>query len=242
VNNPIFSIVIPCYNESASLETLIDEASGIAANHNGEFILVDNGSSDDTLRILKECTKPNIRWVTTAKNLGYGGGILLGLKNCNSDIIGWTHADLQTPLADVVKATSAIGINLGFVKGRRINRPYFDNFFTVGMSVLESLLFRTRLVDINAQPTVFRKDVYNSWSNPPIDFSIDLYALINAKKTNVGIGRIKVQFHRRKYGNSSWNTGINSRWKFIRRTISYSLVLRKQLLHANYSASHKLER
>jgi glycosyltransferase involved in cell wall biosynthesis len=237
VSNPYFSIVIPCYNEARSLKTLIKEASRIAVEYGGEFILVDNGSNDSTLSILSECTKPNVRWVTTAKNLGYGGGILLGLKNCDSDIMGWTHADLQTPLEDVAKAVSAIGVDYGFVKGRRMNRPIFDNLFTVGMSVLESILFRTRLVDINAQPTVFRKDFYNSWSNPPLDFSIDLYALINAKRTNIRIGRINVNFLKRQFGNSSWNTGIKSRWKFICRTISYSLTLRKQIHNVNRSAS-----
>lgn len=237
MSNPNFSIVIPCYNEARSLKTLINEASRIAVEHGGEFILVDNGSNDSTLNILSECTKPNIRWVTTAKNLGYGGGILFGLKYCDSDIMGWTHADLQTPLEDVANAVSAIGVDYGFVKGRRMNRPIFDNLFTVGMSVLESILFRTRLVDINAQPTIFRKDFYNSWSNPPLDFSIDLYALINAKRTNIGIGRINVHFLKRQFGNSSWNTGIKSRWKFIRRTISYSLTLRKQIRNVNRSAS-----
>jgi glycosyltransferase involved in cell wall biosynthesis len=237
VSNPNFSIVIPCYNEAQSLKTLINEASRIAVKHGGEFILVDNGSNDSTLNILSECTRPNIRWVTTAKNLGYGGGILFGLKYCDSDIMGWTHADLQTPLEDVAKAVSAIGVDFGFVKGRRMNRPIFDNLFTVVMSVLESILFRTRLVDINAQPTVFRKNFYNSWSNPPLDFSIDLYALINAKRTNIGIGRINVHFLKRQFGNSSWNTGIKSRWKFIRRTISYSLTLRKQIHNVNRSAS-----
>ena len=237
MSNPNFSIVIPCYNEARSLKTLINEASRIAVERGGEFILVDNGSNDSTLSILSECTKPNIRWVTTAKNLGYGGGILLGLKNCDSDIIGWTHADLQTPLEDVAKAVSAIGVDYGFVKGRRMSRPIFDNLFTVGMSVLESILFRTRLVDINAQPTVFRKDFYNSWSDPPLDFSIDLYALINAKRNNIGIGRINVHFLKRQFGNSSWNTGIKSRWKFIHRTISYSLTLRKQIRNVNRSAS-----
>ena len=237
MSNPNFSIVIPCYNEAQSLKTLINEASRIAVKHGGEFILVDNGSNDSTLNILSECTRPNIRWVTTAKNLGYGGGILFGLKYCDSDIMGWTHADLQTPLEDVAKAVSAIGVDFGFVKGRRMNRPIFDNLFTVVMSVLESILFRTRLVDINAQPTVFRKNFYNSWSNPPLDFSIDLYALINAKRTNIGIGRINVHFLKRQFGNSSWNTGIKSRWKFIRRTISYSLTLRKQIHNVNRSAS-----
>jgi glycosyltransferase involved in cell wall biosynthesis len=237
MNELRFSIVIPCFNEAGSLRELIPEASKIAKQQNGEFILVDNGSTDETLRILIDCTAENIRWVTTTQNLGYGGGILLGLENCNSNVVGWTHADLQTPLRDVVEAVNSIGNYCGFVKGRRLKRAYLDNFFSLGMSIFESILFKTKLTEINAQPTVFEKKLYESWTNPPTDFSLDLYALITAKQANLGLGRIDVYFNPRKFGNSSWNTGIISRSKFILRTIRFSFTLRKQIRHANHAPS-----
>jgi glycosyltransferase involved in cell wall biosynthesis len=239
MNDLRFSIVIPCYNEAESLRELIPEASRIAEQHNGEFILVDNGSSDETLNILNEFQAPNIRWVTTPQNLGYGGGILLGLKHCNSRFIGWTHADLQTPLGDVVEAVNLLEKCPGFIKGRRLNRAPVDNFFSFGMSIFESILFKTKLTEINAQPTVFEKNFYESWTNPPTDFSLDLYALLMAKHSNLRLGRINVYFYSRKFGNSHWNTGIVSRLKFILRTMKFSLTLRKQVRHANNAPSNK---
>jgi glycosyltransferase involved in cell wall biosynthesis len=235
-----FSIVIPCFNEAESLKKLIAEASRIGIEYNGEFILVDNGSNDGTWQILESCRAPNVRWVRTSKNLGYGGGILLGLKNSAASIVGWTHADLQTPLTDVVLAVEAIGNERSFIKGRRRNRSIFDNFFTVGMSIFETIIFRMRLTDINAQPTVFTKNFSDTWTDPPTDFSIDLYALIQARISKIEIRRVPVHFLPREYGNSSWNTGIVSRWKFIHRAISYSLKLRKQIRHVNRATSHQL--
>lgn len=228
-----FSIVIPCFNEAKGLSELITKASEIAVQGNGEFLLVDNGSIDTTLEILKANLLPGIRWVSTPINRGYGGGILFGLNSCNSNVIGWTHADLQTPLDDIVKAVKALNGRSGFVKGRRRNRPLIDNVFTAGMGVFESLLFSKWIWDINAQPTLFYKDFMATWANPPLDFSIDLYALLTATKANVGVKRVDVLFLPRKYGESTWNNGLTSRWKFIRRTIHYSFLLRKQVRSVN---------
>ena len=49
------------------------------------------------------------------------------------------------------------------------------------MSLFETLLLRTRLWDINAQPTMFHRDFFASWDRPPHDFSLDLYAYYGAK-------------------------------------------------------------
>ena len=228
-----FSIVIPCFNEAKGLRELIYQASKIAVKENGEFVLVDNGSTDSTLEMLKTNLLPGISWVSTPINRGYGGGILFGLDSCNSNVTGWTHADLQTPLDDIVKAIGALNGEIGFVKGRRRNRPLIDKVFTSGMGIFESLLFKTCVWDINAQPTLFRKDFMATWVSPPLDFSLDLYALLTATKAKVGVKRVDVLFLPRKYGESTWNTGLASRWKFIRRTILYSFTLRRQVRSAN---------
>ena len=233
INSKRFSIVVPCFNESRGLKLLIEEASDIADSSGGEFIFVDNGSTDSTLEILQQIQSSNIRWVSTPNNLGYGGGILLGIKYCNSDIIGWTHADLQTPLQDTINAVGEIEKGFEFVKGRRTNRRFSDGLFTLGMSVYESIVFRRFLLDINAQPTVFRKSLVETWRNPPSDFSLDLYALVMAKKSNLRMSRVQVHFYSRRFGQSSWNLGAWARWKFVLRTVKYSINLKKQLRNVN---------
>lgn len=231
-----FSVIIPCYNEAPSLPTLIAEAARVADIADGEFILVDNGSSDSTAQIFSSITDPRIRCVTTPKNLGYGGGILYGLKFASSEYVGWTHSDLQTPLADVIGAVAGLESGFWLVKGDRHGRKMSDRFFTAGMSLFESLLFGFKLRDINAQPTIFRRGIMEKWVSPPSDFSLDLYALVMASRIGAPIGRVDVTFMAREFGTSSWNSGLHSRIRFISRTLRFSFKLRSRLKIANHPA------
>ena len=114
-----------------------------------------------------------------------------------------------------------------FVKGRRQGRPFGDVAFTVGMSVFETALLQTPLWDINAQPTLFSRQFFQSWANPPHDFSLDLYAYYQAKQAGIPIKRFPVNFGERAHGSSHWNINWAAKRKFIQRTVGYSLQLRK---------------
>jgi glycosyltransferase involved in cell wall biosynthesis len=226
-------IIIPCFNESDGLLNLIDECRAVIelSNNSLGFILVNNGSDDGSEQIFDEVIGkyPNIEIVNLPLNQGYGGGILAGLKSSNAQIIGWTHADLQTPLIDCLEASQTIEAGASFVKGYRKGRPISDRIFSRGMGLFESALFGSRLEEVNAQPTLFNKNFYERWRNPPTDFSLDLYALVMAVRNGSRIQRVKVEFLPRQFGQSKWNMGVKSRVKFIRRTIKYSLELRKSL-------------
>jgi glycosyltransferase involved in cell wall biosynthesis len=228
------SIVIPCYNEEKSIPELVARCGRLYDQHGIEFILVDNGSLDNSRKILEIQTQ-NLRGVNTVfvdKNLGYGFGIRQGLAATKSTYTGWTHADLQTDIGDVVAALEVLNTMPNasvFVKGNRSGRPIFDTLFTFGMSIFESLLFRTRLWDINAQPTIFSSTLLNDFVNAPDDFSLDLFAYLTAKKQGYSVHRIPVYFHKRVHGVSSWNVGWRSRIKFIRRTLNFSFELRNRV-------------
>lgn len=228
-----FSVVIPCYNEAASLPELISISRFVAESGGGEIILVDNGSTDNTFAVLSallSAQSVGVRYVRVPVNVGYGHGILAGLAVAKANILGWTHADLQTDPTDVLKAlTEFENSSAVFVKGKRFSRPLADRFFTAGMSFFETVLLRKRVFDINAQPTLFDRDLFESWQTPPQDFSLDLYAYYQAKQAGYQIRRFPVIFASRKFGQSSWNVDLRSKWKFIKRTISYSLNLRKSL-------------
>jgi glycosyltransferase involved in cell wall biosynthesis len=229
-------IIIPCFNELDGLLNLIDECLEVIELSNSSlgFILVNNGSKDGSEQIFNEVIGkyPSIEIVNLSVNQGYGGGILAGLESSNAQIIGWTHADLQTPLIDCFEAAKIIDAGTSFVKGRRKGRSMSDRIFSQGMGVFESVLFGSRLEEVNAQPTLFTKNFFETWQNPPTDFSLDLYALVMAVKNRLGIRRINVDFLPRQFGQSNWNFGIKSRIRFIKRTIKYSLELRRSL-HEN---------
>ena len=207
------SIVVPCYNEAENIPLILERFSEVIKRTDVEVVLVDNGSTDNSAQVLEKLL-PNYCFARTTKvevNQGYGYGIIQGLKVCIGDFIGWTHADMQTDPADLIKALEIIEKNGNdknlYVKGNRKGRPAFDQFFTSGMSLFETVYMGVKLYDVNAQPNVFSREFFESWQNPPKDFALDLYVLYMAQKAGLKIERFDVVFPERLHGESHWNNG-----------------------------------
>lgn len=230
----ILSLVIPCYNEREGLQKLVNRCLELLDAADLEIILVNNGSTDGSenfFEALSENAPTRLKIVNLIKNQGYGRGILQGLNVANSAYVGWTHADLQTDPMDALKAIKIIEASNEpvFIKGKRFGRPVADQLFTFAMSIYESILLKTKLWDINAQPTIFPKDLYRTWETPPKDFSLDLFAYYSARRSAIKIVRYSVRFGHRQFGTSSWNISWKSKYKFIKRTIKFSRDLSKRV-------------
>lgn len=228
-----FSLVIPCYNEAANLPLLLARSAEVARPGETEVVFVDNGSSDDSRRLLAEMLPqyPGCRSVRVEENRGYGYGVLAGLNAARGDILGWTHADMQTDPKDALRGLALFkkhGPDI-FVKGRRYGRPLGDVVFTVGMSLFETMLLGKPMWDINAQPTMFSRAFFEAWHEPPHDFSLDLFAYHQARRAGLAVHRFPVRFGERAHGVSHWNVNWAAKRKFIRRTVDFSLELSKRI-------------
>lgn len=228
----MLSLVIPCFNEEKNLPLLVERCHVLCETRDVEVILVDNGSTDNTPQVLSELLieGSQCRSIRVEKNQGYGYGILEGLRSARGGILAWTHADLQTDPCDVMVGKKLFELNseATFVKGKRYGRPWSDTVFTIGMSIFETLLLRNFFWDVNAQPNIFSKAFFQSWVNPPHDFSLDLFVYHEVKRQELKIVRFPVRFAKRAYGTSHWNVDWKSKIKFIKRTIEFSLILKKR--------------
>ena len=228
---PALSLVIPCYNEARGLPLLVDRCDAVFGGRGDvEVLLVDNGSTDPTPAMLPGllADKPWLRTVRVEVNQGYGFGVLTGLRAARGRVIGWTHADGQTDPADALVGLEKFDgpdADRTFVKGARYGRPLVDKVFTWGMAAFETALLATPLWDINAQPTLMPRAFFDTWEDPPGDFSLDLYAYWKARRDGLVIERFPVHFGPRAFGDSSWNTGLAARARFIRRTVEFSVGL-----------------
>jgi glycosyltransferase involved in cell wall biosynthesis len=230
------SIIVPCYNEAKNIPLIFEKFAGIIKRPDIEILFVNNGSKDNSQEVFNQMMlKYSFAKVIKIKvNQGYGFGIFSGLNEAKGEYIGYMHADMQTDPADPIKALEIIERQPNprncFVKGDRKNRSLLDQFFTIGMSLFETIYLSTKLWDINAQPNIFHRSFFESIKdNCPKDFSLDLYFLYMAKKKKLNIIRFDVMFPDRIYGSSNWNTGIASKWKFIKRTVQFSMKLKKGL-------------
>lgn len=231
------SIVVPCYNEAANLPSLISRFTEIhEATSDWELVLVDNGSKDETAalleRELRDAARSFIRVVTVpSPNVGYGHGIMSGLRAAKGDFLAWTHADGQTPPSDVLRAFDVLAQSKNptrtLVKGRRRNRPVKDVLFTAGMQAFATAILWESLADINGQPKVFPRALLDLAVAPPIDLSLDLYFLYLARTQGFDVQTIDVNFGAREHGESKWAFNWRSKARNIARSVKFMGALRR---------------
>lgn len=244
-NYPKLSVVIPCFNESDNVTTVIHELQNIVKNYPYpmEVIVVDGNSSDGTpdrlTEVFADLDSDIFKLVLLTQRGGYGADIMHGLAQATGDVLSWTHADLQTDIIDIIKAYELYlqkntDNDKVFIKGIRKNRRLLEKLFSMGMEIVTYFVLNTYLSDINAQPKMFSREFYQTYllNNPPNDFSLDLFAMYNAKINGYTIYELPVIFKPRihgeaKGGGGGWKMRIN----LIKRTFKYIIKTRQNLIN-----------
>ena len=96
------SILIPCYNESESLPLLVKELESVVSvqqEYEWEYLFVNDGSFDDTLRVLRECRTSNnrVNYIDLSRNYGKEIAMMAGFDHVTGDCTIIMDADLQHP-------------------------------------------------------------------------------------------------------------------------------------------------
>lgn len=227
------SVIIPCFNEELSLRKLVDNCLE-NINNEIEILLVDNGSTDNTFKSLLSFNLPsNLIPIRIEKNIGYGNGILQGLKHAKGEVLSWTHADLQTDISDVLKGFKKFEDELMskkcIVKGERKNRNLIDSFFTLSMGIYSSILLKKWMYDINAQPKIFHRSFLKEFENPPLDFSLDLFLIYFFRIKKIKVNTFSVTFKKREFGEAKGGGSFKGKIKLVVRTFNYIHKLKRSL-------------
>ena len=170
--------------------------------------------------------------VTVVRNLGYGHGLMAGLKSARFEVCAFSHADEQCEPADVFCAFAVYekgGEQV--VKGRRNGRRIFDRLFSRGFELAARMILGRRITEINAQPKVFPSFLIGDIEkDAPKDFAFDIHVLLRAKEHNLPIREIQVSFPPRAHGVSRWATTLRSKIRHIRLMLSYLWRARHKVL------------
>ncbi len=226
------TIVIPCYNEADSIPELIKQLKKIKSNF--KFILVDNGSDDNTSSIFDKLSLPeNIELLKKETNTGYGAGIKYGIKRVKTKYCGWMHADLQQNANVLLRAKELIeqtnenesGDYIAF-KGLRTGRSSLDNLFTVSVALLSTVLFFHRFWDIAGQPNIFKTSSLKFLDKSPDDHTFEFFVFIYFIKISGTYKRFNAPFYKRKFGSSSWDSGLKSKLIHSKNIFKFILNMR----------------
>ena len=96
------SVVVPCYNEEAAVSLFFAEMQKVAPllkDAQLEYVFVDDGSTDGTLRVMRELAgrEKNVHYLSFSRNFGKEAGMLAGLRRASGDYVAVMDADLQDP-------------------------------------------------------------------------------------------------------------------------------------------------
>ena len=127
------SIIIPVFNEEESLNELIDQLDELVNRMNEksiEIIFIDDGSNDNTNRIIVKKTKHKdyIKLITLIRNFGQTAAISAGIDNSNGKVLITMDSDLQNSCNDIPKLIKELNKGYDVVSGWRKERR--DGFFT----------------------------------------------------------------------------------------------------------------
>lgn len=132
------SIVIPCYNEEQALGIIYEKLVEIAAQmtqFDFEFVLVNDGSNDHTLAVMRTLAQKDVRvsYYSFSRNFGKEAALLCGLKNASGDYIATMDADMQDPPELIPQMVEALESGAyDNVASRRVTRkgePLIRSFF-----------------------------------------------------------------------------------------------------------------
>lgn len=226
-----FSVVVPCYNEIKSLPYIIDGFEAAKGNVQLQLVVVNNGSSDGSYEYLEEkLSNYNfLKVVHIQDNIGLGYGLKQGILNCDAEIIGITHGDLQISAEDVLKVYDLFkekdDLSI-IVKGHRNFRNWKSLVFTYGLIIYTSLLLFKMFDDINSPPKIFHKSLMEKMRKSPNGFCYELFLLNVAKSNNYKTYQYDINYCDRRFGVSTWSYSLTSKMKTISQFLIDVLKIR----------------
>ncbi len=116
----MISVVIPLYNEQDNIAPLQNELATALASIDYELILIDDCSSDDTVKMIAR--RPEVRVIEFAKNTGQSAAMYAGIYAAKGEVIVLLDGDLQNDPADIPKLLAEIEKGADLVCGYRANR------------------------------------------------------------------------------------------------------------------------
>ncbi len=204
------SIVIPVYNEENSIMDVIQNIP----NHNQyELLIIDDGSTDDSLNKVKEIDGRDIKLIHHHKNLGYGAAILTGFKYATGDIIITMDSDGQHNPEEIPDLISPIVNNKAdLVIGSRYmgkslyKIPLLTRFGESVVNFCLNLLFSKRIRNNQCGFRAIKKNVikiFNNMQQTGMGFSTEL--IFKAAYNQYRIIEIPISVNPRKFGTSYVN-------------------------------------
>ncbi|WP_322487893.1 glycosyltransferase family 2 protein [Chloroflexus sp.] len=205
MNRPLISVIIPCYNEAATLPDILAQVEAVDLDK--EIIVVDDHSTDETPALLAElaCERPYLTVIRHPQNRGKGAAVRSGLAHARGEITIIQDADLEYDPQDyyeLVKPIANRRVDVVFGSrflGRHTGMYFWNAVGNKFLTFLTNFLYNCWISDMETCYKVVRTDILRDLRLESNDFRIEPEIAAKLLRRGYRIYEVPVSYLGRTY-------------------------------------------
>ena len=204
------SAFFPCYNDARSIPKMVRDVHRalVASVEDFEIIVVDDGSSDDSVAVLEGLTSeaPELRIVEHPHNRGYGGALQSGFAAATRPWVFYTDGDAQYDASEVVRCIDAATSDIDIVQGYKLGRgdPWYRKVIGRVYHHTVRVLFRLHVRDTDCDFRLIRKDLLDRVELKSTSGVICVEMMRRFQTAGARFAEVGVSHHARPHGRSQF--------------------------------------
>ena len=215
----LLSIVVPAFNEAATIEKVLRRVAAQELGGPYEVIVVDDGSTDGTAEVAESAGIDGVRVVRQPANRGKGAAVRAGIAQTSGGIVIIQDADQESDPVDIPRlldplrrdvADAVYGTRLRGGEPQRAHLfwHYAGNRF---LSLLTNVLFNTTISDMEVGYKAFRGDLIRSLDLRSDDFAFEAEVTAKILRRRVRLYEVPISYYGRTYSEGkkiTWRDGV----------------------------------
>lgn len=205
--NKFYSVVVPLYNEAENAPLLISAVANALQNFHYELILINDFSTDNTVKVVKDLAAPNVVLIELKKNYGQSSALMAGIDYATGDYIITMDGDMQNDPSDIAMMVDKMDAgDYDLVVGQRQKRQ--DNLLRTFPSKVANFIIR-RTTKLNIKDHGCALKIFTKESAKELDLYGESHRFItlHAHMNGARIAEVPVKHHARQFGVSKYGIG-----------------------------------
>jgi glycosyltransferase involved in cell wall biosynthesis len=223
------SIVIPVYNEAATIRQIVDQVAAVDVGMDKEIVLVDDGSTDGTRDVLKDLAGRRPAWQVLfhERNRGKGAALRTGFAAVTGDIVLVQDADLEYDpkeypllLKPILEGRADVVFGSRFLGGGSHRVLFY--WHSVGnklLTMFSNIMTNLNLTDMEVCYKVFRREVLHAIQLKEDRFGFEAEITAKVARGHWRLYEVPVSYYGRSYTEGkkiTWRDGVRALWCILK--------------------------